>query len=230
VLVVYNGITASVTQDFTGTNPTGPPAAVFYIIGVWVLGCEAIGVEGAEVTITGLGPAQTTNSSGYTPTGWITPLDTANTYSIACDRFADATGAITMPCQEVELTAGEGYACALNCNLPIEDTLDFTDSCLGSSTATYDGPTGYFVGSLAVSVPAYDGCPAYNSTVTYYLAGAGSYITYTAPGGTSGPVIAAASRTCPPSFVETWTLGIPGCSPWYAICPDITPTVTFTEA
>jgi hypothetical protein len=137
-----------------------------------VLGCHSAGTSsnptnGISVTITpasGLTLSSTTLTTDVTGTVcWPYTTDSYG-WAISHYRIASQSGT-TSSCGTTTLTAATGYTCACNCNMPICNTLDLTDSILGSTTLVNTGSQ--WVGTLVISYPGLCGCPASTVTISY---------------------------------------------------------------
>lgn len=121
----YNGQTISVDDVLVGCgDPTILPFGALQVIG-----CVEF-LTDATVTIDGHG-TQTTDSTGNTY--WYLPFS-GYTYTVSHFRFADATGTWDgTTCLQIPMEPADGYTCACGCNIPVCNTLNFTDSLFGAS-------------------------------------------------------------------------------------------------
>ncbi len=156
---------------------TGSPTATFN-----VTGCCNLALPGATLTIDG--GTYTTDASGNVVLG----IAAAGSYpwTVSKARFSNATGTLVVSTAcgtgtggGAALTEATGYHCGCNTSTPdavarpdpLPTTLHLTDSVYGTTTLTYSGGAGGWVGTLSVtSIPVLC-CPALPVTITYTLSG-----------------------------------------------------------
>jgi hypothetical protein len=145
-----------------------------------ILGCAGTIVLEETVTfvVPGVGTL-TTDATGFTVPICSLILPSSG-ITISADRFTTVTTSGSGP--PVVPTSGctafqmgipsyieSGYICFCNCNIPLCQTLQVTDSVLGALTLTYNPGTVSFEGSLSVPYAGYCDCPAGTAIVNYSL-------------------------------------------------------------